>query len=246
MIKARRILLHVVFWLVSVLFLSFFLRQRTDDFTYTLIFVGLLLPVAIATSYTFGNYLIPKYLLNKRYLEFGIYGALTFVISIYLEMLIMLFVFVFVESYSIERMQPFGSNIFLMAVALYFVILIFAVVKVFRMNYRNSEKNKTVNNLQIRSERKTFLIDFDKVLFIESLDNYVQVHTTDKILITKDKISKILERLPEKFIRIHRSYVANTDHIGSFTREKIHLGSTELPISRTYKKDVIEVLKERF
>jgi len=42
-------------------------------------------------------------------------------------------------------------------------------------------------------------------LFIESLKDYIKIHTTTKTIITQFKITAIEQRLPDMFLRIHRS-----------------------------------------
>jgi DNA-binding LytR/AlgR family response regulator len=48
--------------------------------------------------------------------------------------------------------------------------------------------------------------------------------------------------LPDHFIRIHRSFIVNSTKISSYSREHVRVGEKELPISRTYKKEVVERL----
>ncbi|WP_299097077.1 LytTR family DNA-binding domain-containing protein [uncultured Winogradskyella sp.] len=51
-------------------------------------------------------------------------------------------------------------------------------------------------------------------------------------------------KLPQRdFIRIHRSYIISLDKIQSFTNEEITVNRKALPISRSYKKDVLNHLE---
>lgn len=67
--------------------------------------------------------------------------------------------------------------------------------------------------------------------------------TAKEEIATKEKISKILERLPAHFKRTHRSFIVNTREIKTYTNEYISLEKTQIPISRTYKADVMEYLE---
>ena len=59
---------------------------------------------------------------------------------------------------------------------------------------------------------------------------------------SKEKISHMEEYLPEGFIRIHRSFIVNRSKISTFSREHVVVGGMELPVSRSYKKEVLEAL----
>ena len=112
-------------------------------------------------------------------------------------------------------------------------------------------QNVTVNKIQseksesffVRSERKMIKINFDEILFIESLSDYIKINLVDKSVITRETISNIEARLPQKdFIRVHRSFIVSLANINSFTNEFVEIGKKQIPISRSYKKVVLELL----
>jgi len=81
---------------------------------------------------------------------------------------------------------------------------------------------------------------------MESLGDYVKIHQDScKSILTREKISKFEAALPANFLRIHRSFIVNTDKIENFNREQIQIIDTCLPISRTYKKAVWKFLSKR-
>jgi len=95
----------------------------------------------------------------------------------------------------------------------------------------------------IRSDRKMIKIVFSKILFIESLSDYIKIHLTDKTIITRETISNIEAKLSQKdFIRTHRSYIVSLAQISSFTSELVEIGKKQIPISRTYKSFVLSKL----
>ncbi|MFO7616307.1 MAG: hypothetical protein R6V75_03575, partial [Bacteroidales bacterium] len=84
--KGLRILLHLLFWIVAWCFLSWFFTRLTGENQYTLLFSSLLLIIAVGTTYFFNYYLIPHYLLKKRYLRFGLLALFTCLVSLWIEM----------------------------------------------------------------------------------------------------------------------------------------------------------------
>ena len=109
---------------------------------------------------------------------------------------------------------------------------------------------KTVNIIEennnyffVRSNRKMIKIKFDDIIYIESLSDYIKIHLQDKIIVTRETISSMEAKLAtKKFIRIHRSFIVSIEKIESFTNEFVEINKKALPISRTYKEQVLEKL----
>ncbi len=92
----------------------------------------------------------------------------------------------------------------------------------------------------VRADRKMIKINFSEIHFIESLSDYVKIQLQDNVIVTRETISNIEAKLPKNdFIRIHRSYIVSIASINSFTNEFIEVNNKALPISRSYKKDVL-------
>lgn len=96
----------------------------------------------------------------------------------------------------------------------------------------------------VRADRKMIKINFSEINFIESFSDYIKIHLDDKIIVTRETISNIEAKLPQKdFIRIHRSYIVSIAKIDSFTNEFIEVKKKAHPISRSYKKEVLARLE---
>ena len=92
----------------------------------------------------------------------------------------------------------------------------------------------------VRADRKMIKINFSEINYIESLSDYLKIHLADKVIVTRETISSIEAKLPKNdFIRVHRSYILSISKIDSFTNEFIEVGSKAIPISRSYKKEVL-------
>jgi DNA-binding LytR/AlgR family response regulator len=84
------------------------------------------------------------------------------------------------------------------------------------------------------------------ILYIESIKDYVKVRTTEKEIITQQKISYLDESLPRAhFLRIHRSFIVNTDHIDAYTATDVEISKFKVPIGRNYKNDVMKALSKQ-
>lgn len=86
---------------------------------------------------------------------------------------------------------------------------------------------------------------FSNILFIEALDDYIKIHTTEKMFVVHMSMKNAIEKLPEKkFIRIHRSYIVNIQFVKSWNKNNLRIESELLPISSSYQKEVMEALSK--
>ena len=98
-------------------------------------------------------------------------------------------------------------------------------------------------HLFIRSDRKMVKVLLDDIQYIESFSDYLKIHTTDGLVITRETLSRLKKKVPSaQFLRIHRSFIVNRRHISSFTKEMVIVGDSELPISRSYRTEVHDLL----
>lgn len=95
----------------------------------------------------------------------------------------------------------------------------------------------------VRANRKMVKVDFNDILFIESLSDYVKIITSKNVLVTRETISNLEEKLNDKnFLRIHRSYIVSINKLTSYTNEFAEIENKALPISRSYKESVLQKL----
>lgn len=97
----------------------------------------------------------------------------------------------------------------------------------------------------LKIDRKMHKIDFPKILWIESLSDYLKIETSDGTKVTRETISSIEMKLPKsRFLRIHRSFIIAIDKIQSYSNEDVIIQNKSIPISRTYKDQVLQVFEK--
>lgn len=97
--------------------------------------------------------------------------------------------------------------------------------------------------LYVTVDRKKRRIDPDEIRYVESLKDYIRIHTDHEKIITKETTSDFEKRLPgERFLRIHRSFIVNVDRIRTVAHDEIELEGRTLPVGRSYKEQVMERL----
>lgn len=103
-----------------------------------------------------------------------------------------------------------------------------------------AEKN---NFIFVRSDRKMIKVDFDAICYVESYSDYIKIHQKEKTIITRETISSIEVKLSKlDFLRVHRSFIIAISKIESFTNEYILINNKMIPISRSYRKNVLDRL----
>lgn len=242
---------HILFWILASTILVIGFGTAHGDYLNSFYFVTFLLPVAMATSYFFNYYLVPNFLLKQKYFRFSIYTIYTLIISLFLEMVVITISFIILANYNYGELNPMMTNVFVLEFAVYLIVLIKAFFLLFRRIKNNEFKVQQLMEekealktefITIRADRKNHQIKLDDITYLESLSDYVKIHFDDQTLTTRETISSFEESLPETFIRIHRSYIVNQLHVSEFNTTTVKLNETELPISRTYKTGVLEIL----
>ena len=102
-------------------------------------------------------------------------------------------------------------------------------------------ENVENNYLLVKSERRYFKVNFEDILFIEGLEDYVILQLEDQRIITKMNLKAIHEQLPVNlFFRINKSYIINTSHINSFDNNDVYIRTHEIAIGNTYRDAFFE------
>lgn len=245
---------HIAYWLFVLLFLTVLFGRSWDNNLAAFYFIALLMPIVLGTSYFFNYHLVPKFYLKKRYFRFGLYTFYTLVVSLYLETIVLMFSFIYLGNFSFHNLNPNASDTLILAFVLYFLVFLGSFLLLLRQvrDHKDQiqqllhEKAKQIEPfLEVMSNRKMAKIAFRDIYFIESHSDYVTIHTLDESILTKEKISHLAESLPARFLRIHRSFIVNTDKITSYSNQEVVLGETQLNIGRSYKKEVQESLKSQ-
>jgi len=244
------------YWFFTALLLLVFFVSKGHSFSQVFYFITFLLPIVIGTAYYVNNKLIPEFLLRKKNSLFILYSIYTIVISLYLQYLIIFLALFIFTSFQMGNQSLLTMNIGNLSLTLYILVLFKVVIEIIqKLNQKETiiqslsrEKDKAskapVDKLVVRYNRVNHHINLSSILYIESLSDYIKIVTEDDEIVTKERISKIIERLPVYFKRTHRSFIINSQKISSYNKAFITLGSYQIPISRTYKTDIITYLEQ--
>jgi two-component system, LytTR family, response regulator LytT len=139
-------------------------------------------------------------------------------------------------------LKPFGYEEFLIAAQ--------KALKLIKMEDKPAAQIEANNEfLFLKSEYKIRRINFNNILYIEGLKDYIKVYLQNepKPILTLNTLKSIETKLPEsKFMRVHRSFIVNLQHIQTIDRSRIVFGNTFIPVSDQYKEKFQKFLDENF
>ena len=115
---------------------------------------------------------------------------------------------------------------------------------------KNSEQvsNAGPTNLDfifLKADKKHYKVNIDDILYFESLGDYVIAFTRDRKIVTKERIGRLFEILPEKkFMQIHRGFIVSISRIESVGPGFVEINKKKLPVGRNYKPGLAKLLQK--
>ncbi|MBI1227026.1 MAG: response regulator [Bacteroidetes bacterium] len=90
----------------------------------------------------------------------------------------------------------------------------------------------------VKTDHQIVKVNFADILFIESLREYVRIHTQTQRIVARLAMQRLEEELPAaKFIRIHRTYIVNIDAVEKIEGNLLQIGKEQLPISKGKREE---------
>lgn len=116
-----------------------------------------------------------------------------------------------------------------------------------QVSERTAEKATVLNDfIFVKTEHKYQRVDFDDILYVEGLKDYVSIYTSTERIVTLQNMKKMEEILPaHRFVRVHRSYIVALDKIASIERSRIYINDQVIAVGDTYKDGFYQYISER-
>ncbi|WP_338868082.1 LytTR family transcriptional regulator DNA-binding domain-containing protein [Spirosoma sp. SC4-14] len=97
----------------------------------------------------------------------------------------------------------------------------------------------------VKSDYKVIRLNFDDILFVEGLGEYLRIYTEANKYIVLQSFTRLMDVLPpHQFLRIHRSYMINLYKINFVQNNVVSIGNHQLPISKSQKKAFLELVEQ--
>lgn len=102
------------------------------------------------------------------------------------------------------------------------------------------------DELYIKSGRKIHKVNMDDILYVEGAGNYMTVYLKDTKILTLLKMTDILNLLPpDKFIRIHKSYIVSFKHIDIIEKHQVVINKKNIPVGITFREHFFNKVSHR-
>ncbi len=122
-------------------------------------------------------------------------------------------------------------------------------LKWFSQNYISDAKTDSTTSspafVYLKAEDKMIRIELQNIIAIESQGHYVKIYTSTDDYLIHQSITEMEARLPKKnFLRTHRSFIVALHHITAYSAAFIETPKVKVPIGRSYKAEVTEILQK--
>lgn len=138
--------------------------------------------------------------------------------------------------------KPFHEKDILAAIEM--ALANFAREQVKKQQDEKSEDFVLNDSLFIRTNGMLVKLKFTDIIYFEADANYTNVFTKDKKFVIRSILKELENKLdPNRFARIHKSYLINLEEIDSIQADAVHIAGKEIPISRNQYSWLLQQIK---
>ncbi|RYD80444.1 MAG: response regulator transcription factor [Sphingobacteriales bacterium] len=83
-------------------------------------------------------------------------------------------------------------------------------------------------------------LNYKDVIYIESMGDFSKIYTADEKHIILVGLKNLEKQLPKAFIRVHKQYIINVNHISTISSHEVHLSNFVVPISAASRQDLLD------
>jgi DNA-binding LytR/AlgR family response regulator len=117
-----------------------------------------------------------------------------------------------------------------------------------KTKFKNTLEEKQVSSLvseeiKFKSNKTTVQLMPEKIFYLQAFGNYVKVFVQKRgMILVQQKLQDFEDQLPsEIFIRCHKSYIVNKNHITRLLKNEIEIQNTTIPIGITYRQNLNKI-----
>lgn len=117
----------------------------------------------------------------------------------------------------------------------------------FRLKNGNEIDNTELEEdfIFVKANQKLIKISYDEIKYVEAFADYVKIFIPEKRIVTLQTMKKMEQKLPpEKFCRIHRSFIVGLKHIESYNTSEVGVDGKRLPIGKNFKDKFMDLMKD--
>ena len=99
-------------------------------------------------------------------------------------------------------------------------------------------------NIFIKTNSHIVKLFTDEILWIEALGNYVNINTESGKHTIHSTMKALIQKLSgNNFVRVHRSFIVNIEHVSAIQGNILVVKAKIVPIGKTYRKALMQSIK---
>ena len=92
----------------------------------------------------------------------------------------------------------------------------------------------------LKADHKVHRLRFEDILYVQSMREYAAFHTSSGRILSLISLKSLEETLPpDRFVRIHKSYIVAIDKVDALEGNQVIVGKEKLPIGESYREAVM-------
>ena len=226
------------FWIGMLIFLAILFGRAWDNPLGGFFVVTCLFPIILILSYAYDRVLLPQYLEKNRIQKFILYTIYSLILSLYAQIWIIILAYMYLANFQFEELAPSFRDF----ISICSTVYLMALLGIFFLKSQRPKKVVSIPEkeqaISIIVNRKSLSLNPSEIDYIESINGKTHLHLTSrKNIESREKLMSLNEKLPEYFLRVHRSYIVNQKHIIHHDANGIELKSGHnIPWGRAYRK----------
>lgn len=123
----------------------------------------------------------------------------------------------------------------------------YQLMKLKNLEVSSNEDKLGISNgfMMVKVEYSTIRVNLDDILYIEGLKDYVKIYSGGKTIVTKTTMKNIVEKLPpDRFLRVHKSYIVSVDKIDMIENNRIVIGNQRIPVGESFRIPFLKMVNK--
>ncbi|MBK8055532.1 MAG: LytTR family transcriptional regulator [Saprospiraceae bacterium] len=97
----------------------------------------------------------------------------------------------------------------------------------------------------IKTDRKLIKLNFDDILFVKGLGNYVEIFVkNNKKFVYYKGLKDLIDKLPNEFMRVHNSYIINLKNVEHIEDNHLIIEEHKITVAKSYKECLISCINK--
>jgi DNA-binding LytR/AlgR family response regulator len=128
---------------------------------------------------------------------------------------------------------------------------LFTAIEIGVSNFNNgrvkeNSESKQKDYIIVKDQGFQRKVKMSEILYLSADHIYVTIHlTSKKRYLVRDSFTHFLETLPQNFLRVHKSYAVNLEHVAAVNSTTLIVVDQELPVGRKYKEELLQLFEEQ-